>query len=202
MKRLASLLLVVLTLALAVSAQVGSFENKYNAPEFSATLFGCTPGHTTKTCSDDYEVERTLFPVTDYALDQINQVRYTQKFLDNDASVVIAYIDFPRDSNYNLDAGVSGILAAFSSAKMPSYGTSPRNVKELYPRFDTAVSGIPARGAAWQGMQVIDGDHPVTEYVRVFVKGNRLWEAILYCTNGVTCSDEDARTFFNSIVIK
>jgi len=202
MKRIASLLPVVLALALAASAQVGSFENKYNAPEFSATFFGCAPGHMTKTCSDDSNVERTLFPVTDYSGNQINQVRYTQKFLDNDASIIIAYIDFPRDSSFNLDTAIGGILGAFSSAKLPSYGTSPRNVKELYPRFDTTVSGIAARGAGWQGMQVIDGDHPVTEYVRVFAKGNRLWDVILYCTNGVTCSDEDARTFFNSIVIK
>ena len=193
MKRTAALLLVVLAPALAASAQDLIFKQHYDAPEFSATFEG-----------DEHEAEEIL-RTEDYrtvAGRRLTEIIYYQKFEDNDATLAVGYIDFPPNSTFNLDNEVGDMFAQFRSYVHHGYSAMPRDVRELYPRFDTTVCGIPARGGAIQGMQVIDEDQPVTEYVRVFVKGSRLWEARFYCSNGVVCSDAEARQFFNSILIK
>lgn len=204
MKRIAALLLVILAPALADSAQALEFKQHYDAPEFSASFEGSEREwedtilrhHEWKDKVFRMEAPRTV------AGSKLTKILYVQIMWGNNVNLAVGYIDFPPNSTFNLDAEVSGRFATFRANVARGYSAKPPDVKELYPRFDTTVSGIPARGGAIQGMRVIDSDQPLTEYFRVFVKGSRLWEARFSCSNGVICSDADARTFFNSIVIK
>jgi hypothetical protein len=198
-------LAVMLTLAVFASAEDIVMEHRYTAPEFSALFVGCNPGHfDAKTCYDIYEIERkavVLAPTASFS--NLTEVVFSMRFGDNDSTLAISYIDYPPGTTFNLDAGVRGVFTSFTTTTPhSSYHTLPRDVKDQYPRFNTVISGIPARGAAWEGKQMIDGDHPVKEYVRVFAKGSRLWTAILYCSNGQTCSNKDADKFFSNIVVK
>jgi hypothetical protein len=188
--KIKKLLLVLLSLAVVVSAQAVPLPfstTRYEAPSFSA-LFPLTDGTKPQnlvTDSQEVAVGNTGLKSTMY--------QYAQSLSDGRNAFMVLVVD----SATTLDSTPAQLDRMLDSALGAGDFKSYANVLKA----NTTVGSLPGRSMTATA-QFKDGTDYVVYYRIAIKNGARVFQLIVLCQTGTNCSQADAEQFFNSVIVK